>query len=144
MRSTALRARRAKQSTARKSCSGSSKTHNDGQRPLTLLGCARGSKTRQRLRASLEGAASIGSRRSRNDHPGANTRLLSSARSPAPHSLMIGLPLRGSPACPITGSNLTSSFTATGPREWKVVGGDRVGTRSAAADLQRHRGWLSR
>ena len=23
--------------------------------------------------------------------------------------------------------NLTSSFTATGPREWKVVGGDRVG-----------------
>jgi hypothetical protein len=24
--------------------------------------------------------------------------------------------------------NLTSSFTATGPRRWKVVGGDRVGT----------------
>ena len=37
--------------------------------------------------------------------------------------------------------NLTSSFTATGPREWKVVGGDRVGTRSAAADLLRP--WLA-
>jgi hypothetical protein len=24
--------------------------------------------------------------------------------------------------------NLASSFTATGPRQWKVVGGDRVGT----------------
>jgi hypothetical protein len=120
MRSTALSARRAKQSIARKSWSRSSKTQNDSQRPLSRLGCARGSKRRQRLRASLEAAESY------------RTAFEAKTAVPGqlpPPSVMIGTIPRGARMSDRRRPrNLASSFTATGPRQWKVVGGDRVET----------------